>query len=98
MRFLFRFLVNTFEINEIDKKERGKVYYLRINEREVDIMVTWHALDRSGTWRIGTEEVLDALLNPEEVIKGHSNRYIAHKRHGDHIIRAIYEYEDKILT
>ncbi|NOR60355.1 MAG: hypothetical protein GQ469_06975 [Methanosarcinales archaeon] len=39
------------------------------------------------------EKVLDALLHPEEVLTGHFDRFIAHKRDKEHIIRAIYEYD-----
>jgi hypothetical protein len=38
--------------------------------------------------------VLETLIFPEEVLKGHGNRYIAHRRYGEHLVRAIYEYED----
>ena len=37
--------------------------------------------------------VTETLLIPEEVIVGHQDRYIAHRRYGDHLVRAVYEYE-----
>lgn len=42
--------------------------------------------------------MIDALLDPEEVLMGHHNRFIAHKRCGEHLIRAIYEYENELPT
>ncbi len=39
------------------------------------------------------EDVCETLLYPEEVLLGHNNRYIAQKRYGEHLIRAVYEYE-----
>ena len=83
-----------FEIIKIEEKERGKVYHLRINKRKIKIMITWHARGRSEIWELDMEKVLDALVYPEEVVTGHYNRYIAHKRYGEHIIRAVYEYNE----
>ena len=82
------------EIIKIEEKEKGKIYHLKINKREVKIMVTWHAIGRSGIWGLEMGKVLEALVYPEEVVIGHYNRYIAHKRHGEHIIRAVYEYKE----
>lgn len=36
------------------------------------------------------------LLLPEEVIIGHRNRYIAHRRYVGHLVRAVYEYEGEL--
>jgi len=82
------------EIIKIEEKERGKVYHLRINKRKIRIMITWHAMGRSEIWELDMEKVLDALVYPEEVVTGHYNRYIAHKRYGEHVIRAVYEYNE----
>ena len=41
--------------------------------------------------------IVETLLLPEEVLVGHGNRYIAHRRYGDHlVIRAVYEYENDL--
>ena len=84
------------EIINIEEKERGKIYHLGIDKRETKIMITWHAMGRSEIWGLDMEKVLDARVYPEEVIIGHYNRYIAHKRHGEHIIRAVYEYNGEM--
>ena len=40
--------------------------------------------------------VAETLLLPEEVIIGHRNRYIAHRRYGNHLVRAVYEYAEEL--
>ena len=40
--------------------------------------------------------VIETLILPEEVVVGHGRRYIAHRRYGNHLIRAIYEYEEEM--
>ncbi len=42
---------------------------------------------------IDRPRVLQTLLFPKEVIRGHRNRFIAHSRSGDHVVRVVYEYE-----
>ena len=82
-------------IIKIEEKERGKIYHIRINKKDIKIMMTGHAIDRSEVWGLDMEKVLAALVYPEEVVTGHYNRYIAHKRHGE-IIRAVYEYNREL--
>ena len=36
------------------------------------------------------------LLDPEEVLVGHNNRFIAHRCFGQHVLRAVYEYDDSV--
>ncbi|MEW6068160.1 MAG: hypothetical protein AB1610_07720 [Nitrospirota bacterium] len=40
--------------------------------------------------------VAENLLLPEEVTIGHRNRYIVHRGYGDHLVRAVYEYEGEL--
>lgn len=82
-------------IIKIEEKERGKVYHVRINKKDIEIMITWHAIDRSEMWGLDMEKVIDALIYPEEVVIGHRSRYVAHKREEEHLIRAVYEYNDE---
>lgn len=51
---------------------------------------------RIVTWRLTEQAVLRTLLFPEEVLRGHRGRFIAHRRAGRHIVRAVYEYESDI--
>lgn len=82
-------------IIKIEEKERGKVYHIRINsKKDIKIMITWHAMDRSERWGLDMERVIGALIYPEEVVIGHRSRYIAHKIVGEHLIRAVYEYDE----
>ncbi|MBI4526883.1 MAG: hypothetical protein HY695_24065 [Deltaproteobacteria bacterium] len=52
-------------------------------------------MGRMRRWNLGDRQVLRTLLVPEEVLRGHRNRFIAHRRAGRHVVRAIYEYEGK---
>lgn len=40
--------------------------------------------------------VVETLIIPEEVVVGHRNRYIAHRRYDNHLVRAVYEYEQAL--
>ncbi len=44
------------------------------------------------------EFIAETLFDPEEVLVGHNKRFIAHKCFGEHILRAVYEYEESIPT
>lgn len=81
------------------KKEQS-VYYttykIKINEREIVIKFTRHAIDRLECWKLTGQEVLRALLFPDEVVIGHRQRFIAHKCKGKRVIRIIYEYRENI--
>ncbi len=61
-------MINIIRINET---ERGKKYQLRINKGDIEIMITWHAIDRSERWGLDMERVISALIYPEEVVIGH---------------------------
>jgi hypothetical protein len=52
-------------------------------------------LERIKTWNLTQEIVAETLIYPEEVIVGHRNRFIAHKRYGRHLVRALYEYDEE---
>ena len=77
-------------IISIEKKERGKIYHIRINNEDIELMITGHAIDRSEMWGVDADSVIDALVYPEEVVIGHRSRYIAYKRGGT--------YADKIFV
>ena len=83
-----------FQIVETEDKARGKLYYISVSGRRIDLMITWHALDRMKIWDLNINQVLLALLDPEEVVVGHHRRYIAHRRYGEHVLRAVYEHTD----
>lgn len=72
---------------------RGRIYEATANGKTVSILFTFHALNRIVRWRLTDRKVLQALLVPEEVLLGHRGRFIAHRRSGSHVIRAVYQYE-----
>ena len=46
--------------------------------------------------RITDKMVIETLLSPEEVLIGHKGRFIAHRRYGNHTVRAVYEYQNQL--
>jgi hypothetical protein len=74
---------------------RGRIYEVRANGKAVSILLTFHALDRISRWRLTERRVLQTLF-PEEVLRGHRSRFIAHRRRGSHVVRVIYEYEGNL--
>ena len=74
---------------------RGRAYEVRANGSAVRVLLTFHSLERMARWRLNERKVLQALLFPEEVLRGHRSRFIAHLRSGTHVVRAIYEYEQR---
>ena len=85
-------------IKIIDKQthSKGEIYTIRIQDKNVRILFLAHAIERIRKWNIREEMVAETLLMPEEVIIGHRDRYIAHRRYGNHLVRAVYEYEEKL--
>jgi len=62
----------------------------------IEILFLNHAIDRLTKWKLTPEMVGDTLLEPDEVLIGHHDRFIAHKCYGKHILRAVYEYDNLI--
>ena len=75
---------------------RGRVYDVRVSERMVSVFLTFHALERIERWRLTERQVLRALLLPEEVLRGHRERFIAHRRQGTRVVRVVYEYDQHL--
>jgi hypothetical protein len=86
----------TIEIIERQINSKGEVYTIRVQEKTVKILFLIHAIERIKKWNIKEEMVAETLLLPEEVIIGHRNRYIAHRRYGNHLVRAVYEYAEEL--
>jgi hypothetical protein len=79
-----------------ERVPRGILYKIRADRKEIEILVTNHAGSRIKRWKLDLQWVLETLLYPEEVLKGHGDRFIAHRVIGDHVIRVIYEYAERI--
>jgi len=77
---------------------RGKLFEVKVNEKVIRVVLTWHALDGADDYNISVNELLNFLIYPEEVIRGPVNRFIAHKRLNRHLARVIYEYENETIV
>jgi len=84
------------EIIKIEDHDRGKIFTFSIGDEQRKILYLFHALDRIQKWRLTPELVAETMLLPEEIVSGHRMRYIAHKRYDDHLVRAVYEYEEEM--
>jgi hypothetical protein len=80
-------------IDAIEIHIRGEIYTVTANGQTVSVLFTFHALWRIAQWRLTVRSVLETLLCPEEVLRGHRGRLIAHRRDKRHVVRAVYEYE-----
>ena len=85
-----------YRIIRRQKHPKGILFKIDVKDKNVKILLTYHALDRMVLWELPEGQVLETLLYPEEVLIGHYGRYIAHKRFGRYIVRAIYEYQKKV--
>lgn len=85
-------------IEIIDKQlhAKGTLYSIKVSDKILKVLYLFHAIERSKKWGITEEMVTETLVLPEEVIIGHRNRYIAHRRYGNRLVRAVYEYEEKL--
>ncbi len=81
------------DVVSIRDHPRGRICEVKAGRKVVRIRFSFHALQRITTWQITERKVLEALLSPDEVVRGHRNRFIAHRRYGSHLVRAVYEYE-----
>ena len=86
--------MNAFIINKV-LHPKG-VFTFDKKDKQVDILSLNHAIERMAKWKLIPEMVGETLLEPEEVLIGHHNRFIAHKCYGEHILRAVYEYDNLI--
>ncbi len=86
------------QIIKSEDAPRGKSLQVKIKEKTLSIIFTWHALDAIKEYRFSIEDVLNFLINPEEVIKGHGGRLIAHRRLNSHLARVVYEYDSKSIV
>jgi len=87
----------TFEILKSRDTSRGRLFEIKANEKVIHILVTWHAKDGAEDYDISTNELLDLLIDPEEVTRGHADRFIAHRRLNHHLTRVVYEYENDTI-
>lgn len=79
-----------------ESHSKGKLFTFRVGDKRAAVLFMTHAMERMVKWALSPNIVGETLLNPEEVLTGHHNRFIAHRCYGQHILRAIYEYENTI--
>lgn len=82
-----------FKIIDRQSHRKGQILTISVQKKIIRILFLFHAIERIEKWGIKEEMVIETLLFPEEVFEGHRDRYIAHRRYNDHLIRAIYDYE-----
>ncbi len=58
-----------------EDKTNGRLYNVEANNLKLQMLFTWHSLGRIAVWGLRVEQVLDALLFPEEVVTGHFMRH-----------------------
>ena len=75
---------------------KGTLFTFEINDQQVQLLFLNHALERMNKWQLTLEMVAKALLDQEEVLAGHHDRFIAHRCFGEHVLRAVYEYDAAI--
>ena len=76
----------------------GLLFTFTKESKSVQVLILTHAMDRMAKWKLTPEMIGETLLEPEEVLIGHHNRLIAHKCYEQHILRAVYEYDELIPT
>ena len=84
------------EILTISPHPNGLLYSIRTSETTLDILFLFHATERMKKWGITDKMIVETLLSPEEVLIGHRGRFIGHRRYGDHVVRAVYEYQNRL--
>jgi hypothetical protein len=78
--------------------ERGKLFEVNVNNKVIRIILTWHAMDGAEDYNRSANELINFIVHPEEVIRGHENRFVAHKRLDHHLARVVYEYENETIV
>ena len=84
------------EILNISPHPNGSLYNIRTPEKTLDILFLIHATERMKKWGITDKMIVETLLSPEEVLIGHRGRFIGHRRYGDHVVRAVFEYQNRL--
>ena len=85
-----------FDFNKKEEHSRGEIFTLTVYNKNIDVLLTTHANERATRWELTHKQVFETILDPEEVVLGHRNRYIAHRRFEEHLVRVIYEYEETL--
>jgi len=66
-----------------------------------EIIISDHAKERAKTYNLTEKIIIEAIKNPDEIIKGYAGTFIAHKSLNEHLLRVVYVEEKdkaKIIT
>jgi len=89
----------SFEVTEVVTTPRGKTFRLKIKKRIQALVFTWHAIDTLNEYGLTPEDVIRVLMAPDEIVRGHGNRYVAHKKFSEeYLFRVVYEYIEGVRT
>ena len=90
--------VSKMSIKITSKKyiSRGKIIEIEVKNVRITLLLTWHLLDALRDYDFKVEDVLEIVIFPDEVVRGHNKRFVAHKLLNDYIVRAVYEYENEL--
>lgn len=69
---------------------RGRIIVIKARESKITILLTNHLLDAAEDYNLEVKDVLYAVIFPDEVVRGHSGRFVAHKLLNDYLIRVVY--------
>jgi len=59
-----------YEIIARGKIEKGSLYRIRVQDKEIEVLITHHADWRARRWGLKAEEIIEALIYPDEVLRG----------------------------
>ena len=89
----------SFKVTEVVTTLRGKTFLLKIMKRIQALLFTWHAIDTLNEYGLTPEDVVRVLVAPDEIVRGHGERYVAHKKLSEeYLLRVVYEYAEGIRT
>jgi hypothetical protein len=88
--------LQSFKLVGVTELADGVLFDIQAGVTTLQVKFTNHASERIKRWDLTREMVLETLLFPEEVLRGHRGRFIAHRRYGKHLVRAIYEYDQQL--
>ena len=88
--------MNAFKIISRIVEQAYIVFEIQIKTKQIIIKFTLHIIERIKLWDLEENNVIEALVFPDEVVAGHGKRFIAHKAKNSKIIRAIYEYRQNV--
>lgn len=88
--------MNILKIISRKIKKSCIAFEIQAKSKNITIKFTLHAIERAKLWHLEENEVISALIFPDEVVVGHGERFVAHKVKDYRLIRVIYEYRNEV--